>query len=296
MLFGALGTDTAGSVRSPAALCGVTGFKPGRHTIDRRGCVPLAPSLDALGVIGRSAEDCALLYAACAEPASASRVARGDDGLPRLDADMRGWRVGVVRNFWRDATVEAPALDAAVETACGVFARLGCVVDDVTLPALEDWNAAGFAILLSEAFALHERWLRERPECYGEAFADAVLTGAAFDAADYVAALAATRTLNAAFDAQLACFDLLIAPIQPGEAPPFDTVSRWGFLQRPSFGIPFNLTDSPALSLCCGFGPQGLPLGLQLVGARNAEQAVLLAAHRYQSHTDWHRRMPPLLS
>jgi aspartyl-tRNA(Asn)/glutamyl-tRNA(Gln) amidotransferase subunit A len=151
-------------------------------------------------------------------------------------------------------------------------------------------------MLLSEAFALHERWLRERPSRYGQAFADAVLAGAAFDAADYVAAMNGASALTAAFDAAMMHYDLLIAPIQPGEAPRFDTSNTWGFLERPSFGIPFNVTDSPALSLCCGFGPQGLPLALQIVGARGAEQTVLRAAHAYQSCTDWHRHMPASLS
>jgi aspartyl-tRNA(Asn)/glutamyl-tRNA(Gln) amidotransferase subunit A len=218
-----------------------------------------------------------------------------DDGLPRLDTDLRGVRVGVVRNFWHTLPANAHALQSMVETSCALFASLGCSVGDMTLPALEEWNSAGFAILLAEAFSLHERWLRERRARYGQTFADAVLAGAAFDAADYVAATNAARVLTAAFDAAMSHYDLLIAPIQPGEAPPFDPSNTWGFLERPSFGIPFNVADGPALSLCCGFGPQGLPLALQIVGARGAEQMVLRSAHAYQVGMDWHRRMPALL-
>lgn len=291
MTLGALGTDTAGSVRSPAALCGVTGFKPGRATIDARGMVALAASLDTPGVIGRSAEDCALLFQACSTHAS---VATDEYGMPDLDASLCGTRIGVVSNFWGDAALDAQAFGNALEHALGVFAELGCEVCDVSLPALEDWNAAGFTLLLAEAFALHERALRERPARYGAAFFDAVTAGAVFDAADYVAARRMAHALDAAFRQTMQRCDFLIAPIQPGEAPLFDASNAWGFLQRPSFGIPFNLTDSPAISLCCGFGSQGLPLAFQLVGARGAEWPVLRAAHAWQARTDWHRRTPPL--
>jgi aspartyl-tRNA(Asn)/glutamyl-tRNA(Gln) amidotransferase subunit A len=293
MVLGALGSDTAGSVRSPAALCGVTGFKPGSPCIDRRGSFPLAPSLDALGVIAHNVEDCATLFAALSGP-RADLVPDADDAsLIRLDPDLRGLRIGVVRNFFGGRVPVSDELIGAIEAALAVFVDAGCGVQDVELGSLDDWHAAGMVLLLAEAFALHEPWLRSRPERYGRSFSDAVLLGATLDAAQYLDAVQARKTLTRGLDRAMEHCDLLIAPIQPGEAPPLDALSQWGFLERPSYGVPFNLSDSPALSLSCGFSHAGLPLALQLIGRRGGEGTVLRAGHAYQSRTDWHRRWPP---
>lgn len=293
MLLGALGSDTAGSVRSPAALCGVSGFKPGSGCIDRHGSFPLAPSLDALGVIAGNAEDCATLFAALNGPRADLVPDANDAGLIRLDPDLRNLRIGVVRNFFGGKVSVSEELAGAVEVALAVFVDAGCRVVDVELDSLEDWNAAGMVLLLAEAFALHEPWLRSRPGRYGRSFSDAVLLGATLDAARYLAAVHARKTLTRGLDRVMAHCDLLIAPIQPGEAPPLESLSQWGFLERPSYGVPFNLSDSPALSVGCGFSRSGLPLALQLVGRRGGEGTVLRAGHAYQTRTDWHRRSPP---
>ena len=293
MMLGALGSDTAGSIRSPAALCGVSGFKPGRNGIDRRGSLPLAMSLDALGVIARNVEDCAVLFDALADSRAALPRDRSDTGRIALDTDLRNLRVGVVRNFFSGAAPVSDALSDAVEQALPVLSVQGCRVVDVTLRSLQDWNAAGMVLLLAEAFALHAPWLRERMSQYGRSFSDAVLLGATLDAGHYVDAMHARRIMAAELDTVMERCDLLIAPIQPGEAPLLEAATQWGFLERPSYGIPFNLSDNPALSLGCGFGPNGLPLAFQLIGRRGEEVTVLRAGHSFQTQTDWHERSPP---
>lgn len=278
MVLGAIGTDTAGSVRSPAALCGVAGFKPVRARIDARGVFPLARSLDTVGCLARTAEDCATLV--------------GID-MPDRAIELAGLRIGVIRHFHE---VDAPASDdtvGAIDTALAHFRTLGCRVEDVTVAPLAEWNAVGMIILLAEAFALHEPWLRDRPERYGETLRDALLLGAGVQAADYVRALEHRTRLATALDATLQDHDLLLAAIQPGEAAPLDAISKWGFIERPSLGIPFNVSDHPALSLCCGFGRQGLPLAFQLVGRRTDERMLLHAGQAYEASTPWNAMRPP---
>ena len=291
MVLGALGSDTAGSVRSPAALCGMSGFKPGRACVNRRGTLALAPSLDALGVIAGSVEDCAMLFLALVEPAVQRAVGVDISGYPQLDAEVRGLRIGVVRNFFDDEPSVNTDCRAAVDAARMIFEDAGYTLTEVSLPPLAQWHAAGMVILLAEAFALHEYWLRTRIDLYGRSFSDAVLLGAAISAADYVHAVQMRRALTVDLDATMGKCDLLLAPIQAGEAPLLGALSQWGFLQRPSYGLPFNLSDNPALSLCCGFGKTGLPLAMQLIGRRGSEGSVLRAGYAYQRRTDWHRRL-----
>ncbi|MBD1552040.1 amidase [Pseudomonas typographi] len=286
MLPGALGSDTAGSLRSPAALCGVVGFKPSRARIPRHGAWPLADSLDALGPIARNVEDCALIYQALALPPG-----------PPPPLALR-WpkppRIGVARSFFNQGSPLQAQGREAIEAALAVFAGLGCSVSDVPLAPLRDWNAAGMVILLSEAYAFHQHWLRTRPQDYGQALHDALLLGATLSAADYVRALEQRQRLTAQLDAAMHTVDVLIAPIQAGQAPRLEQLNEWGFLETPSFGIAFNLGDYPALSLCCGFGDLGLPLGMQLVGRRTGEQSLLQAGYAYEQACAWHLRHPSL--
>lgn len=284
MLPGALGSDTAGSVRSPAALCGIVGFKPGGSRIDQRGTLPLAPSLDALGPMARTVEDCGLIYQ--------SLLCSAGQAQPYDLTLQRALRVGVARSFFNDQSPLQAQGREAIEAALEMFGRLGHCVVDVDLPPLRDWNAAGMVILLSEAFACHEHWLRTRPHDYGPALHDALLLGATLSAADYVRAMESRLLMTRKLDLEMEHVDILIAPIQAGQAPRLDQLNNWGFLETPSFGVAFNLSDNPALSLCCGFGDQGLPLGLQLIGRRHDELTVLQAAQAYERSCDWYLRRP----
>ncbi len=290
LILGGIGSDTSGSVRSPAALCGIAGLKPSYDLIDRSGLFPLAPSLDHVGLMGRTVEDCAILLQALAPRDRASAAG----GVIALDTDIKGLRIGVVRHFFRD---DAPISDAggrAIDAALDVFRDLGCAVRDVLVPPLADWMACGFLILLAEAFAVHERWLKDRPERYGASFRESMLLGATISSADYLHAIQRKNELVAAMNAVMTDCDLLVSAVQRGEAPRLDGVPKWGLFERPSLAMPFNLTGQPALSVCCGFGEHGLPLAVQLAARPHDEDTLLRAGHAYQCATTWHDRRPAL--
>jgi len=239
-----------------------------------------------MGVIAGSAMDCALLFDALS--ASAPLAAN-------LSGKIQDLKIGVIRHFFTDGVPISPVATHHIDAAVHVFRDAGAIIEEVHCAPLQAWNATGMTILLSEAFAVHAPMLREHLDDCGHTFADAVLLGATVSAEDYQEALEQHITLTASLDACMQDYDLLIAPIQAGEAPFLADLSPWGFLQRPSYGIPFNLSDMPALSLCCGFGPNGLPLALQLISARGNDAQVLDAAYGFQMRTDWHirHRQPP---
>lgn len=292
MVLGAVGTDSAGSVRSPAALCGVAGLKPGQARVSRRGVFPLAPGLDAVGACAWTVEDCATLYAAMAPSGQLGLRRFSGREFPDLNIDLRGLRIGVVRHFFtKDAPVSNDGL-TAIDDALEVFRNQGCRVRDVSLAPLREWNAVGMMLLLAEAFSFHEPWLRERSHFYGESVRDALLLGGLIDAADYVQASHHRKRLSESIDALFRDNDILVSAIQGGEAAPIEAIDKWGFIERPSYGIPFNVSDHPALSVCCGFGRQGLPLAMQLVSRRNEEQLLLRAGHAYECAAGWRGMRP----
>ena len=297
MVLGGTGSDTGGSIRSPAALCGIAGLKPTYGRVSRRGVLPLAFSMDHVGPMAWTAEDCALLLQAMAghdplDPASANEPV--PDFSKGLKKTLKGLRIGVARHFFERDHRASDHTVKAIDGALQVLRRLGCKVKDVKLPALGEWHAAGTLILLSEGYAVHEAWLKSRPERYGENFRDRISMGAFISAADHVAALRRRRELAAAMQAVMGDIDILVSAVQPGEAAAIDAVGKWPFLELPSFTLPSNLTGAPAISVCCGFGANGLPLGIQM-SARPFEEALLLrVAHAYETATGWRERRPRL--
>jgi aspartyl-tRNA(Asn)/glutamyl-tRNA(Gln) amidotransferase subunit A len=291
MILGGIGSDTSGSVRSPAALCGIAGLKPTYGAIDRRGVIPLAPSLDHAGPMCWTVEDCGILFHALA-----NRDGRNPKGVPTdviaLDRNIKGTRLGVIRHFFAEDLPISAAGVRAIDAALDVFRESGCVVRDIRLPPLTDWMASGFLILLAEAFALHEHWLKTRSERYGAAFRDAMMLGATISAADYLHAVRRRAELAAAMNEVMKNCDVLVSAVQPGEAPRLDAVRKWGLFERPSYALPFNLTGQPALSLCCGFGDEGLPLAMQLAARPWDECTLLRAGHAYEIATTWRDRRP----
>jgi len=295
LVLGGTGSDTGGSIRSPAAYCGVAGIKPTYGLVSRRGILPLSFSLDHAGPLAWTVRDCALLLAAMAghdpsDPGSAA--APVPDYQAAIDGGVRGLRIGVVRHWHeRDVTV-SDATARGIDLAIEVFRSAGADVGDVTLAPLADYQAAGYLILLSEAYAVHEEGMRTEFNRYGEKLRHRMALGAFVTAADYVQATRRRRELCLQMVAAMAGVDILLTATQPSEAPPIDAVTTWANHERPPLTLPANVTGQPAMSVCSGFGEGGLPVAIQLAGRPFEEATVFRAAQAFEAATPWRERRP----
>jgi aspartyl-tRNA(Asn)/glutamyl-tRNA(Gln) amidotransferase subunit A len=225
------------------------------------------------------------------DPASADLPSKDYDR--GLDRSIKGLRIGFLRHFHETDMQASEAIRLALEEAAKVFRGLGAEVRDVTLPSLQDWTACGMVIMMSEAYALHEPWLKTRMGEYGEYFRDRVLFGAFLRNSDYVEAQRMRRELCAAYAATMRDCDLLLCAITPRPAQLFEEMSKMSSFELPSAGYPFNVTGAPALALRAGFSNEGLPLGMQLAGRPFEDELVLRAGHAYERATAWSQRRPP---
>ena len=297
---GALGSDTGGSIRIPAALCGITGLKPTYGRVSRAGVLPLAWSMDHAGPMTRTAADCALLLRAMAgyDPRDASTsVLPVPDYTAALTGDIKGLRIGLLRTFFLDSAT--PEVARAVDAALGALIELGARVDEVRLPTVGHVAAASYAIVASEALAYHAAWMRTRGDEYQPDVRERLKMGVFVSGPHYVRAQQVRGLLRAEVDEALATRDVLLAPTTPFAAPVLgQTEVRIGdgvtdvrsALIR--FTRPFNFSGHPACAVPCGATAAGLPVGMQFVGRPFDEATVLRAADAYQRATDWHRRRP----
>ncbi len=297
LILGGTGSDTGGSIRSPAALCGITGIKPTYGLCSRAGVLPLAFSMDHAGPLAWTAEDCAMLLFAMAgpdeaDPASAGRAA--PDYLTALNDGIAGMRIGVVRHFHETDHPASAATQQGIAQAIEVFHALGARIAEVRLAPLQDYSDCGWLILLAEAFAVHEHWMQSGFEKYCAMLRDRVALGALLSAADYQQLMRRRRQLSLATAAAMKEVDLVLTACQPAEAPRIDAVPKWGILDKPSFTVPFNVTGQPAISICSGFGGGGLPVAIQLAGKPFEEATLLRAAHAFEKATQWRSRRPAL--
>jgi aspartyl-tRNA(Asn)/glutamyl-tRNA(Gln) amidotransferase subunit A len=294
LVHGATGSDTGGSIRGPAAFCGVVGLKPTYGRASRAGVLTLSWTLDHTGPLARTVEDCALLMQPLAghdplDPASSH--APVDDYTAGLGRGVRGLRVGVVRNYFFEGI--DPDVERAFGEAMATLRRLGAEVRDVQIPSLAATHSF-LLIMLAEAYAYHERDLREHPELYGDVLRERLLAGALVTGAEYVQAQRIRSGICRETAAVLRDVDVLATPTTPKPATPFAQA------HDPEFGFPrsnmppFNITGSPTLALPCGFSASGLPVSLQLAGRPFDEATVLQVGHAYEQATGWHTRRPPV--
>ncbi|CAN5223166.1 Asp-tRNA(Asn)/Glu-tRNA(Gln) amidotransferase GatCAB subunit A [soil metagenome] len=297
LILGGTGSDTGGSIRGPAALCGIAGIKPTYGLVSRMGILPLAQTLDHAGPMAWTVEDCALLLQAMAghdasDPASAVHsVPTYTDGL---NDGVKGLRIGVIRHFHETDNRASFATLAGIDTAIDIWRSQGAAIVDIELSPLMDYHACGFFILLAEAYAVHEPWLTTRYYDYGELFRDRVAMAAFARAPDYVQAIRRRRELCLEMAAAMADVDVVVTATQQGEAPLIADVPKWAMLDKANFTVPFNVTGYPAMSVCSGFGAGGLPVAIQIAAKPFQEATLFRVAHAYEKATAWRTRRPAM--
>lgn len=297
MILGGTGSDTGGSIRGPSALCGIAGIKPTYGLCSRSGVLPLSFTMDHTGPMAWTVKDCALLLQAMAgydpaDPASADRAV--PDFTAGLTKDVKGLRIGVVRHFFESDHPVSPATKSGIDHALTVFEHLGAEVRETTLSPMVEYHAVGSIILTTEAYSVHEPWLKERFKDYGELFRDRVALGGFIRASDYVQAVRRRRMLIQELKDAMADIDILVSASQPGEAPLITEVPKWGNLEKPSLTMPFNVTGYPAMSVCTGYGVGGLPVCMQLIAKPFAEATLFRAGHAYETAMDWRAKRPSM--
>ncbi|MBI4497278.1 MAG: Asp-tRNA(Asn)/Glu-tRNA(Gln) amidotransferase subunit GatA [Chloroflexi bacterium] len=295
LCLGSLGSDTGGSIRGPASFCGITGLKPTYGRVSRAGVVPLAWSLDHVGPMTRSAEDCALMLQAIAgyDPKDpASSPAPVPDYRATLGQGLAGVRLGVCRPYFLDHEALDPDVRQGVEQAIAELRGAGASVVEVGLPHAEQARIANTVIMLAEAYAYHEQTLQTRGHLFGKRLRLRLLEGGLLRASDYLQAQRTRSLFQEELGAALRQVDVLITPTSVRPASSWATFDPAATARDPSYTAPFNLTGVPVLSVPCGFSAAGLPLGMQIVGRSLDEATVLRVGHAYQQLTDWHTRQP----
>ena len=297
-----LGSDTGGSIRIPASLCGLAGLKATFGRVSRHGVYPLGHTLDHAGPFGLTVRDTAWVYQAIAgfdsrDPSSAGRP----DRTPVLSPEARldGRKIGVPTNYYfehLDADVEA-----AVRKALQVLEELGATLVEIAVPDIEEFNSIGRLILLAEASSVHHRRLRERREDFGDDVRALLDQGHLVLATDYLDAQRRRRAFNDAFNELLREVDVIATPTIPITAAKIgeDTLRVAGRDENVRLATTrlvraLNMTGLPLLSVPCGISSEGLPIGLQLIGGLFDEAALLEVGHSYEQATEWHKKRPPI--
>lgn len=280
---GSLGSDTGGSIRIPAALCGIVGLKPTFGRVSLRGVVPLSWNLDHAGPMTRSVRDAALLLQIVAgydAPDPASAFVPNDVYEEGLDAGIVGWKIALASDaHFRDAD---PAVLRAVDAAAARFSEMGADVSTVELVGAADAAQANALMTTSDAAACHHEHLRDQPDWFGADVRERMQRGAAFTSTEYIFARRTQTVWRRYLDEFFETYDLLLTPTTPITAPVLDesAIEKARVLTR--FTAPFNLAGLPSLSLPCGVDDSGLPIGLQIVGPAWSEARVLRAGYSYE--------------
>ena len=296
MALGALGTDTGGSIRIPASLCGVVGFKPTFGRVSTRGVFPLSWNLDHVGPLTTCVRDAALLLQVISiydaiDPGSIKMIT--GDYLGHLVDDIQGKKVTLgVGEFVESADPEV--LNAVRDTA-KVFESLGCKVQEVNVSWMREAALANATMTRSDGAAVHRDRLRENPEMFGEDVLRRLQEGAKTTSTEYALARRTQTEVKKRCELFFESTDFLIIPSTPIAAPAIagnDAVEQAARLTR--FTAPFNLAGLPAISIPCGFTKAGLPIGLQIVSKAWGDAKVLNAAYAYEQATEWHTQRPTI--
>lgn len=293
----AIGTDTGGSIRNPATMCGIIGIKPTYGLVSRRGVFPLAFSLDHVGPLTRTVHDNATVLNVLAghdglDPGSIARP--GVDYTALTKKGLKGVRIGWLKHFYHDDIKADPQMAAAVDAAVLKMQELGAQVTEVKTVPLSQFQACNRIIMGSESYAIHQKWLRERPQDYGDITRQRFLYGAMYSASDYINALRMRSKFTADFHALFNDVDVIVTASAHDPACRIDDQEACEFIYSRQARAPFNVTGSPAIAVPAGFSKEGLPLGIQIVGAPYNEATVYRVGAAYEKATAWTAKHPVL--
>jgi aspartyl-tRNA(Asn)/glutamyl-tRNA(Gln) amidotransferase subunit A len=293
LFYGGLGTDTGGSIRCPAAFCGITGHKPTFGLVPKSGCTPLGYTYDHIGPMARSAADCALMLEVMAGFDATDLTASQRPMLPSLASmtgDIAGVRVGVDRSLLNRSPID-PALPGCFEAAVAVLADAGAIIVDTELPYYDALSSATMNGWPAEAFANHRADLQSRWMDYGRPTRAVMAAGALLSGADYVQAQRVRAVGVAAMKTMFESCDVVITPTTGLGALALEGLD-FATVISSVFTPIWNAVGFPALSAPMGFTAAGLPLGLQIAALPFADAVALNVAMAYQAHSDWHLRQP----
>ncbi|MGE0732556.1 MAG: amidase [Acidimicrobiia bacterium] len=298
MFLGALGTDTGGSVRMPAAFCGITGMKQTYGLVPKAGCLPLGVTLDHIGPMTRSAADAAAMLTVMAgiderDPSMPPGTA-GADYLAALTGDLAGVRVGVARSQFIGGEFDDANLAGLFDEAVAVLGAAGATVVEVELPLWDELGTACLVTAMTEAFAFHRPWMQQRWGDYGGPTRAAVGGGVLYTAADYAQAQKVRRIAMGRLAALYQDVDLIVHPAAAAGAPVLDGI-EWDSFWKILYTAYWNCTGMPSLSVPMGFTVGGLPLGLLINGRPFDDALVLRAGDAFQQRTGFHLELPPIL-
>jgi len=293
----AMGSDTGGSIRGPAAYCGTVGLKPTYGLVSRRGVFPLSTTLDHCGPLSWTVEDSAIALQTIAgydalDPASVDIPI--PNYLDGLDRGVDGLRIGLPRHFFAKTEDVSAEVVAAIDRAAERLAKLGAVVEEITLPDYDLFNACGRIIMYTEAFAIHEQDYQRRPLDFGQLTYLRMTLGAFVTGADIQQAMRLRRELSRTVNLQLKNYDALITASALIPAPAFADIDPNSPPNWPIQTMPFNVTGNPAMSIPTGFSASGLPLSMQIIGRAFDESMVLRIGAAFESATGLSGRRPAL--
>lgn len=293
---GSLGSDTGGSIRNPAALCGLVGLKPTYGLVSRAGVYTNSFSYDHCGPLTWTVEDCAMMLQAIAGPDPADPASAPyplEDYGADLRAGVKGMRIGVLRHLHEEDIPTHPELKAALETALDVLRHLGAEVEDARIRPAHDYHCVKITMAETELFAVHEPVLRTRLADFGADFLGRALGALLISGRDYVQASRQRRRMIQEMAPLYERYDVLIS-VGPGPAGRLDAWRTLNFWKNSNISAPFNCTGGPALVQCIGFTASGLPLSMQIAGEPFADAQVLRVAQAYEEATSWRARRPAL--
>jgi aspartyl-tRNA(Asn)/glutamyl-tRNA(Gln) amidotransferase subunit A len=302
LALGTLGSDTRGSGRIPASLCGIVGLKPTYGLASNYGITPVAWSLDHPAPMTRTVEDVAIMLQAIAgyDPNDPSTV---NIGLPDYQAamrkDIKGLKLALPVNYFFDEI--EPEVEKVFKETLRVFVGLGASVEEITIPEIEFVPVAGSYISPAEQFTYHEKYIRNHFQDYSSNVRERILTGSVILATDYIKSQQYRNLLRRNVHKILERFDALLTPTTAATAPKIGGGSvKIGGREKnvlkllSLFTAPWNLTGQPAISVACGFGPNNMPVGLQIVGRCFDEETIIRVANAYEISTSWHEKRPEL--